>query len=160
METLRYELADDGIATLTFDAPGSPVNTMTPAVAARPAAPPRRRSSSTRSAIRGVLLASAKSTFFAGAALKTRAELQPEDAPRVFAEIERSSELPHARDARQAGRRAPHRHRRSAAAGRSRWSATRASRSTIRRSSFGMPEVTLGLIPGASGITKTSRRWA
>ena len=29
METIRYEL-DDGIATLTFDEPGSPVNTMTP----------------------------------------------------------------------------------------------------------------------------------
>ena len=27
MKTIRYELAD-GIATLTFDEPGSPVNTM------------------------------------------------------------------------------------------------------------------------------------
>ena len=35
-KTLRYELADDGIATLTFDAPGSPVNTMSLGVAARP----------------------------------------------------------------------------------------------------------------------------
>ena len=29
METLRYELAGDGIATITFDEQGSPVNTMT-----------------------------------------------------------------------------------------------------------------------------------
>ena len=29
MQTIRYELDADGIATLTFDEPGSPVNTMT-----------------------------------------------------------------------------------------------------------------------------------
>ena len=28
MKTIRYELDADGIATLTFDEPGSPVNTM------------------------------------------------------------------------------------------------------------------------------------
>ena len=36
MKTIRYELDADGIATLTFDAPDSPVNTMTRAVAGRP----------------------------------------------------------------------------------------------------------------------------
>ena len=29
MQSIRYELSDDGIATLTLDAPGSSVNTMT-----------------------------------------------------------------------------------------------------------------------------------
>ena len=29
METLRYEIDADGVATITFDDPGAPVNTMT-----------------------------------------------------------------------------------------------------------------------------------
>ena len=68
METIRYEIAGDGIATITFDAPGVPVNTMTrewqrdlAAVAAQAVADKAR--------IKGGLLASAKPTFFAGAAL-------------------------------------------------------------------------------------------
>ena len=36
MNTIRYDLDADGIATITFDAPDSPVNTMTAAVAGRP----------------------------------------------------------------------------------------------------------------------------
>ena len=66
MQTLRYELGDDGIATLTFDEPGSPVNTMTlqwQADMAEAAAQLQRD----RERVRGVLLQSAKSTFFAGA---------------------------------------------------------------------------------------------
>ena len=68
MKTLRYELAD-GIATITFDAPDSPVNTMTvewQADLAEAAAQLGRD----KERIKGVLLASAKTTFFAGAALK------------------------------------------------------------------------------------------
>ena len=68
MKTISYAL-DDGVATLTFDEPGSPVNTMcedwqadlTQAVAAVVA---------DREKIKGVVLASAKTTFFAGADLK------------------------------------------------------------------------------------------
>ena len=40
--------------------------------------------------IKGIVLASAKSTFFAGADLKGTMRLQPSDAPRVFAEIEQT----------------------------------------------------------------------
>ena len=46
---------------------------------------------------------------------------------------------------------------RSAAAWRSRSPATGASRSTTRRSQFGLPEVTLGLLPGAGGVTRIVR---
>ena len=41
-----------------------------------------------REAIRGIVLASAKATFFAGADLKGTLRLQPADAPTVFREIE------------------------------------------------------------------------
>ena len=86
MKTIRYELAD-GIATLTFDEPGSPVNTMclqwqqdlSEAV---------QQVRKDLEAIRGIVLASAKKTFFAGADLKGTMRLKPEDAPQVFHEIE------------------------------------------------------------------------
>eukprot|EP01041_Mallomonas_annulata_P028572 gene28572-50440_t len=88
MKTIRYEL-HDGIATLTFDEPGSPVNTMC-------ADWQRDLSTATglvvrdKALIKGVILASAKSTFFAGADLKSTMRLTPADAPRVFAEIEQT----------------------------------------------------------------------
>ncbi|MDQ6640196.1 MAG: hypothetical protein M3Z15_11135, partial [Pseudomonadota bacterium] len=69
METLRYELASDGIATITFDAPDASVNTMTPAWQ-RDLAAAAAQAVADKDRIRGVLLASAKPTFFAGAALK------------------------------------------------------------------------------------------
>jgi len=88
MKTIRYELSN-GIATLAFDEPGSPVNTMceqwqldlTDAVS---------QVVKDRDAIKGILLASNKSTFFAGVDLKAAMRLKPEDAPRVFREIEQT----------------------------------------------------------------------
>ena len=87
MKTISYSLAD-GIATITFDEPNSPVNTMClqwqedmDAVAARVL--------QDKDSITGILLASAKSTFFAGADLKAAMRLTPADAPRIFEEIER-----------------------------------------------------------------------
>src|SRR5688500_15373985 len=86
MKTIRYELAE-GIATLTFDQPNSPVNTMCLqwqedlSVAVQQVLQDRE-------SIRGIVLASAKSTFFAGADLKHTMRLQAADAPQVFREIE------------------------------------------------------------------------
>ena len=86
MKTIRYELKD-GIATLTFDEPGSPVNTMCEAwqhdmneAAARVLAD--------REQIKGIVLASAKTTFFAGADLKAVMRLTPADAPQTYAMVE------------------------------------------------------------------------
>ena len=88
MKTIRYELAD-GIATITFDEPGSPVNTMCQdwqhdltEVTARVA--------QDKDSLRGIILASDKSTFFAGADLKGTMRLTAADAPRVFQEIEQT----------------------------------------------------------------------
>ncbi len=88
MKTINTN-SQDGIATLTFDEPGSPVNTMceqwqhdlTEATA---------QVVKDKDAIKGILLASAKSTFFAGADLKGTMRLQPSDAPQVFREIEQT----------------------------------------------------------------------
>ncbi len=156
METVRYELDDEGIATLTFDAPGSPVNTMTPqwqadfAEAVQQVLRDKER-------IKGVLLTSAKTTFFAGAELKGVLKLKAEDAKEAFARVEAMK-----RGFRQLetfGR--PVVALLNGAALGGGWEVALIGHArfalddpTIR---FGTPEVTLGLIPGATGITKTVR---
>ena len=73
MKTIQYQL-QDGIATITFDEPGSPVNTMCQdwqhdltEVTARVV--------KDKDAIQGIILASNKKTFFAGADLKATMRL-------------------------------------------------------------------------------------
>ena len=87
LKTLHYALAD-GIATITFDEEGSPVNTMClqwqddlQAVTEQVV--------KDQDAIQGIVLASAKKTFFAGADLKGVMRMTAADAPKVYAEIER-----------------------------------------------------------------------
>lgn len=155
METLRYELAD-GIATLTFDEPGSQVNTMcaqwqedlTAAV---------RQVVKDRDAIRGIVLASAKGTFFAGADLKATMRLQPADAQQVFREIEQTKK--NFRTLETLGK--PVVACLNGAALGGGWEVALAAHHRIAvdnpRIQFGLPEITLGLIPGASGITKMVR---
>ncbi len=155
MKTIKYAL-QDGIATLTFDEPGSPVNTMcqqwqddlNEATA---------RIVRDQAAIRGILLASAKKTFFAGADLRAVMRLQPADAPRVYAEVERMKK--NFRTLETLGK--PVVSCLNGAALGGGWEVALVGHyrlavddATIR---FGLPEITLGLIPGASGITKMTR---
>lgn len=155
MKTIRYELAD-GIATLTFDEPGSPVNTMclqwqedlTAAV---------QQVLQDKDAIRGIVLASAKSTFFAGADLKATMRLKPEDAPAVFREIELVKK--NFRTLETLGK--PVVACLNGAALGGGWEVALVAHHRVAvdnpRIQFGLPEITLGLIPGASGITKMTR---
>ena len=155
MQTLRYELAD-GIATLTFDEPGSPVNTMcaqwqqdlTAAV---------QQVVRDKDAIRGIVLASAKSTFFAGADLKGTMRLKAGDAPLVFREIEQVKK--NFRTLETLGK--PVVACLNGAALGGGWEVALAAHHRVAvdhpKIQFGLPEITLGLIPGASGITKMVR---
>ncbi len=155
MKTIRYELAD-GIATLTFDEPGSPVNTMceqwqhdlTEAV---------QQVVKDKDALRGVVLASAKSTFFAGADLKGTMRLKPEDAPQVFREIEQVKK--NFRTLETLGK--PVVACLNGAALGGGWEVALAAHHRVAvdnpKIQFGLPEITLGLIPGATGITKMTR---
>lgn len=155
MKTIRYELAE-GIATLTFDEPGSPVNTMcaqwqedlTAAV---------QQVVRDKDAIRGVVLASAKSTFFAGADLKGTMRLEPGDAPQVFREIEQTKK--NFRTLETLGK--PVVACLNGAALGGGWEVALAAHHRVAvdnpKIQLGLPEITLGLIPGASGITKMTR---
>jgi 3-hydroxyacyl-CoA dehydrogenase/enoyl-CoA hydratase/3-hydroxybutyryl-CoA epimerase len=155
MKTIQYAL-EDGIATLTFDEPGSPVNTMcvqwqhdlTEAV---------QQVVTDQAAIRGIVLASAKKTFFAGADLKATMRLRPEDAPAVFREIEQMKK--NFRTLETLGK--PVVACLNGAALGGGWEVALAAHHRVAvdnpRIQFGLPEITLGLIPGASGITKMTR---
>ena len=155
MKTIRYSL-DNGIATITFDEPDSPVNTMClqwqedmDAVAARVL--------QDKDSITGILLASAKSTFFAGADLKAAMRLTPADAPRIFEEIERVKK--NFRTIETLGRPVVSLLNGTALGGG--WEVALVGHYRIavddRKTQFGLPEVTLGLLPGASGVTKMTR---
>src|SRR4029079_14440127 len=87
METLRYEIDADRILTITFDAPGAAVNTMT-VEWQRDLAAAAAQAGADKEKIRGVVLASAKETFFAGAALRHVLTLEEKDAVPRFHEIQ------------------------------------------------------------------------
>ena len=155
MKTIRYAL-QDGIATVTFDEPGSPVNTMCQqwqedlqALAVQVL--------QDRAAIRGMLLTSAKSTFFAGADLKATMRLTPADAPAVYAGIEGVKQ--DFRTLETLGIPVVSCLNGTALGGG--WEVALVGHHRIAvddaRIQFGLPEVTLGLLPGASGVTKMTR---
>ena len=155
MQTIRYELAD-GIATLTFDEPGSPVNTMSEQwqsdltqVTARLVAD--------KEDIVGIVLASSKSTFFAGADLKGVMRLKPSDAARSFIGVELLKK--NLRTIETLGKPVVTCLNGTALGGG--WEVALVGHHRIAvndpKIQFGTPEVTLGLIPGASGITKMTR---
>ncbi len=155
MKTLRYS-TEDGIATLTFDEPDSPVNTMclqwqedlSEAVA---------RVQADRLGLRGIVLASAKTTFFAGADLRAVMRLQPQDAPRVYAEVERVKK--NFRTLETLGIPVVSCINGTALGGG--WELALVGHHRIAvddaRTQLGLPEVKLGLLPGACGVTKMVR---
>ncbi|HEX7436428.1 MAG TPA: enoyl-CoA hydratase-related protein, partial [Caldimonas sp.] len=156
MQTLRYEIDADGIATLTFDEPGSKVNTMR-LEWQHDLAEAVSQLERDKERIRGVLLASAKTTFFAGAELKGVLHLKAEDAAEGFARIEALKKS--FRRLETLGR--PVAALLAGAALGGGWEVALAAHARFAlddpKIQFGTPEVTLGLIPGATGITKTVR---
>ncbi len=156
MSTIRYELAADGIATITHDAPGAPVNTMTAQWQADLAAVVDRVEAD-KEHVRGVLVTSAKKTFFAGAQLDNVLKMTEADAPAAFAAIEAMKRS--FRRLETLGR--PVVALLNGAALGGGWELALAAHARFalddRKIQFGTPEVTLGLIPGATGITKTVR---
>ena len=84
---IKYDIGADRVATVTFDAPGAQVNTMTEAWQQALTATLDRLEAE-KDSYDGVILASAKKTFFAGAELKDVLKLTEADGPRMFHEIE------------------------------------------------------------------------
>lgn len=156
MQAIRYELAADGIATITHDAPGAPVNTMTEQWQADLAAVVERVEAD-KERIKGILVTSAKKTFFAGAQLDNVLKLTAADAPAGFRSIEALKRC--FRRLETMGR--PVVALLNGAALGGGWEVALAAHARFAlddpKLQFGTPEVSLGLIPGATGITKTVR---
>ena len=80
---IKFEKDAQNVVTLTFDAPDAPVNTMTEAWQ-RAFADMVARLEREKASTKGVILASAKKTFFAGAELKDVLKFGAGDGPKVF----------------------------------------------------------------------------
>ncbi|UNS99986.1 3-hydroxyacyl-CoA dehydrogenase NAD-binding domain-containing protein [Streptomyces tubbatahanensis] len=81
--TIRWDQDGDGIVTLTFDDPDQSANTMNAAFQASLTATADRLEAA-RESVRGVIMTSAKKTFFAGGDLRLLIQARPGDAQQVF----------------------------------------------------------------------------
>src|ERR1700750_739724 len=151
-----YERDADGVVTLTLDDPTASANTMTELYRDSMAAAVRRLQDEADE-VTGVVVTSAKKTFFAGANLGLMLQAKPEDAPALFADIEatkadlrRLETSPRPVVAAING----------AALGGGFEIALACTRRVVvddPAALVGLPEATLGLLPGGGGVTRVVR---
>ncbi|MQS36363.1 3-hydroxyacyl-CoA dehydrogenase NAD-binding domain-containing protein [Streptomyces katsurahamanus] len=153
---IRWERDESGVVTLVLDDPGQSANTMNQAFRDAIAAI-ADRAEAERDSIRGIVFTSAKKTFFAGGDLKDMIRLGPAQAQQAF-------------DAGMAVKRALRRIEtlgkpvvaaiNGAALGGG-YEIALACHHRIALdapgSRIGLPEVTLGLLPGGGGVTRSVR---
>ena len=153
---IRFEKDADNLVTVIFDAPGAPVNTMTREWQTAFAETVERLARE-KASTKGVILASAKKTFFAGAELKDVLKYGPNDGPQVFHWIQAAKEQMRALE--KLGVPVVAALEGTALGGG--WEIALCAHCRIALDDpsiqLGLPEVTLGLLPGAGGVTKMTR---
>ncbi|MGW4033915.1 3-hydroxyacyl-CoA dehydrogenase NAD-binding domain-containing protein [Streptomyces sp. NPDC004838] len=153
---IRWEQDRTGVVTLVLDDPGQSANTMNQAFRDAITAV-AERAEAEKDSIRGIIVTSAKKTFFAGGDLRDMILLRPEQAQRVF----------------DAGMGVKHALRRIETLGKPVVAAVNGTalgggyeialachhRVALDApdSRIGLPEVTLGLLPGGGGLTRSVR---
>ncbi|MBU2669156.1 enoyl-CoA hydratase/isomerase family protein [Actinoplanes bogorensis] len=153
---IDYARDDDGVVTLTMDDPTQSANTMNAAyVTAMTAAVDRLYAE--RDQVTGVIVTSAKKTFFAGGDLPTMARATADDAPALFELLSTIK-----RDFRRLetyGRPVVAAINGAALGGGLEVALACHYRIALDTpgTRLGFPEVTLGLLPGAGGVTRTVR---
>ena len=154
--TIRWDQDADGIVTLTLDDPTQRANTMTDNFRSS-LADAVDRLESEKDSITGVIVTSAKDTFFAGGDLKLLAQVTPENAAefaegvtKIKADFRRLEKLGKPTVAALNG---------AALGGGLEIALACNHRIALDnpKSQFGLPEVTLGLLPGAGGVTRVIR---
>lgn len=155
-KAVRAEMGADGIAVVTLDDPGRSANTMND----------RYRAAmgevvdalvAAKDEITGVILTSAKKTFFAGGDLESLSAARPEDAPTVFANVtEIKAQL---RRLETLGKPVVAAMNGTALGGGLEIGLACHHRIGLdaRGVVYGLPEVTLGLLPGGGGVTRITR---
>ena len=155
-KAVRWERGDDGIAVVTLDDPARGANTMNEAYFAG-MEEVLDGLAAARQELRGVLVTSAKKTFFAGGDLARLIEYRPDDAPvateyvtRIKAQLRRLETLGVPVVAVLTG---------TALGGGLEIALACHRRIAVDAPGvvFGLPEVTLGLLPGAGGVTRITR---
>ncbi|WP_250003855.1 3-hydroxyacyl-CoA dehydrogenase NAD-binding domain-containing protein [Actinoplanes sp. M2I2] len=153
---IGYERGGDGVVTLTLDDPAHSANTMNATyVPAMTAALDRLEAE--RDRVTGVIVTSAKTTFFAGGDLPSMARATKEDAPTLFELLTTIK-----RDLRRLetyGRPVVAAINGAALGGGLEVALACHHRIALDApgTRLGFPEVTLGLLPGAGGVTRTVR---
>lgn len=157
-DAVRYELAD-GIVTLTMDDPNQSANTMNETYRnAMEAAVNRlvQEIADNPDSIKGVIVASAKSTFFAGGDLKLMTQATPADAEVLFENVETIKAT--LRTLETCGKPVVAAINGAALGGGLEIALACHHRIAADvRMEIGLPEVSLGLLPGGGGVTRTVR---
>jgi 3-hydroxyacyl-CoA dehydrogenase/enoyl-CoA hydratase/3-hydroxybutyryl-CoA epimerase len=153
---VKYDVDADGIVTLTLDDPNQSANTMNDLyVSSMEAAVDRLHAEQEQ--ITGVVIASAKKTFFAGGDLKGMMGVRKEHAADIFAMVERVKgslrkleTLPKPVVAAINGA--------ALGGGYEIALATNHRIAVDGKYTIGLPEVKLGLLPGGGGLTRMARK--
>jgi 3-hydroxyacyl-CoA dehydrogenase/enoyl-CoA hydratase/3-hydroxybutyryl-CoA epimerase len=152
---VRYERDADGVVTLTLDDPTAGANTMNELYLDSMATALDRLGSELDDVV-GVVVTSAKKTFFAGANLREMVKAGPEDASAVFAMAERAKAQ--LRRLETCGKPVVAAINGAALGGGLEIALACHHRVALDASyEIGLPEVSLGLLPGGGGVTRTVR---
>lgn len=155
---VRYAKDEDGIVVLTLDDPTSSANTMNALYQeSMGAAIDRLEADVAGGDVAGVVVTSAKKTFFAGGDLKSMVQAGPDDAADVFAMAEAvKAQL---RRLETIGRPVVAAINGTALGGGLEIALACHHRIALDAPGvqLGLPEVTLGLLPGGGGVTRTVR---
>ncbi|MFD1860331.1 3-hydroxyacyl-CoA dehydrogenase [Aeromicrobium camelliae] len=153
-DAVRYDVAD-GIVTLTIDDPNQNANTMNETYRASMEAAVDRLAGEIEN-VRGVIVTSAKQTFFAGGDLKLMTQAKPDDAQMLFENVESIKAT--LRKLETLGKPVV-----AAINGAALGGGLEIALATHHRIAaegnyeIGLPESTLGLLPGGGGVTRTVR---
>ncbi|MDQ8954142.1 3-hydroxyacyl-CoA dehydrogenase NAD-binding domain-containing protein [Acinetobacter rudis] len=155
MSAIQFSKSHDAIITLTFDSPNQSANTMNAEF--RQALNTVTQQLKAEHTIKGIILCSAKKTFFAGGDLDEIIQVQPEQATEFFHMVEEMKE--HFRYIETLGVPVVAALNGTALGGG--WEIALGCHHRIAlenpQAKFGLPEVTLGLLPGGGGIIRMVR---
>ncbi|GEN09166.1 3-hydroxyacyl-CoA dehydrogenase / enoyl-CoA hydratase / 3-hydroxybutyryl-CoA epimerase [Myxococcus fulvus] len=154
--TIRWDKDADGIVTLTLDDPNQSANTMNAAYIQSMRATVERLVKE-KADIKGVVITSAKKTFFAGGDLNDLLKIRKENAKQAF---ELGQELKAQLRALETLGKPVVAAINGAALGGGLEIALACHRrivADVKGAQIGLPEVTLGLLPGAGGVVRTVR---
>ncbi|MEU4895976.1 3-hydroxyacyl-CoA dehydrogenase NAD-binding domain-containing protein [Streptomyces sp. NPDC044780] len=154
--TIRWEQDDEGVVTLVLDDPGQSANTMNAAFIDSLDAV-ADRAEAERDAIRGIIVTSAKKTFFAGGDLNDLLQVGPDQAQEVY---EKNLRVKRGlRRIETLGKPVVAAINGAALGGGLEIALACHHRVALDApgSRIGFPEVTLGLLPGGGGVARTVR---